>query len=222
MFFSDERRTGRPVSDRKLYLSRSKRRWRPRTATPCRRHRHPAKTCCMETIITRPYASPCGPLLLGCMGERLCLCDWALPERIGRTRRRLLRQGVTGYADGTSPVLDEAARQLDAYFDGRRRCFDVPLHLLGTDFQLRVWKALLLIPYGATQTYGDLARRLGMGRGAQAVGAAVGANALAVFVPCHRVVGRGGALTGFAGGLGAKSRLLRLEAETAGRGGKEG
>lgn len=172
----------------------------------------------METIVTRFYDSPCGPLLLGCMGERLCLCDWALPERIGRTHRRLLRHGVTRYADGTSPVLDEAARQLDAYFGGGRRSFDVPLLLPGTDFQLRVWKALLLIPYGATLTYGDLARQLGMDRGAQAVGAAVGANALAVFVPCHRVVGRGGALTGFAGGLGAKSYLLRLEAETAGKG----
>lgn len=171
----------------------------------------------METVITRLYASPCGPLLLGSMEERLCLCDWALPERIGRTRRRLLRYGVTGYADGPSPVLDEAARQLDAYFDGWRHSFDVPLLMLGTDFQLLVWKTLLLLPYGARQTYGDVARRVGLGRGAQAVGAAVGANALAVFVPCHRVVGRDGSLTGFAGGLEAKSCLLRLEAETASR-----
>lgn len=171
----------------------------------------------METIITRLYASPCGRLLLGCAGERLCMCDWYLAERIERTRRRLQRFGLVRHVRGTSPVIEEAMRQLDAFFRGERRKPDVPLRLLGTDFQLRVWEELLRIPYGSTLTYGDIARRMGMSRGAQAVGAAVGANALAVFVPCHRVVGCDGSLTGFAGGLEAKSCLLRLEVETASR-----
>lgn len=115
-------------------------------------------------------------------------------------------------AEGGSPVLAEAARQLDAYFDGDLVTFDVPLDLHGTEFQRRCWLALASIPYGQTVSYGDQAIRLGLGSGAaRAVGAANGRNPLPIVLPCHRVIGATGSLTGFGGGLDVKRFLLEHE-----------
>lgn len=115
-------------------------------------------------------------------------------------------------AEGSSPVLDEAARQLDAYFDGDLVTFDLPLELHGTDFQRRCWLALATIPYGQTVSYGEQARRLGLGSdAARAVGAANGQNPLPLVLPCHRVIGADGSLTGFGGGLHVKRFLLEHE-----------
>jgi methylated-DNA-[protein]-cysteine S-methyltransferase len=114
-----------------------------------------------------------------------------------------------------------ARAQLDEYFAGRRSAFDLPLAMAGTPFQRRVWRALLDIPYGATTTYGELARRVrpdGGWQAARAVGAANGRNPIAVVVPCHRVVGADGSLTGYGGGLQRKRFLLDLEAATLARG----
>ena len=114
--------------------------------------------------------------------------------------------------DGSSPVLDEAARQLDAYFAGELVSFDLPLELDGTDFQQQCWLALATIPYGQTVSYGEQARRLGLGNDkARAVGAANGQNPLPLVLPCHRVIGADGSLTGFGGGLHVKRFLLELE-----------
>ncbi|MGE3142607.1 MAG: methylated-DNA--[protein]-cysteine S-methyltransferase [Hyphomonadaceae bacterium] len=108
-------------------------------------------------------------------------------------------------------VLDEARRQLDAYFAGRRARFDLPLALAGTPFQTRVWAALRRIPFGRTSVYGALASDIGNPAAARAVGAAVGRNPVSIIVPCHRVIGAQGALTGFAGGLKRKAWLLEHE-----------
>ncbi len=108
------------------------------------------------------------------------------------------------------PVFDAARRWLDLYFSGKQPDFTVPLHPIGTDFQLRVWTLLRDIPYGQTVTYGNLAARLGLAS-AQAVGGAVGRNPISILIPCHRVVGANGSLTGYAGGLEKKQALLRLE-----------
>ena len=114
--------------------------------------------------------------------------------------------------EGSSPVLDEAARQLEAYFTGELVAFDLPLELRGTDFQRQCWLALGTIPYGQTVSYGEQARRLGLGSDqARAVGAANGANPLPIVLPCHRVIGADGSLTGFGGGLHVKRFLLELE-----------
>lgn len=111
------------------------------------------------------------------------------------------------------PVLRATIEQLEAYFAGSRTAFDLPLAPAGSDFQLRVWKALLDIPYGRTESYGELARRIGLPTGAaRAVGAANGQNPLPIVVPCHRVIGSGGSLTGYGGGLDNKRLLLELEA----------
>lgn len=114
--------------------------------------------------------------------------------------------------DCGSPLLDEAAEQLRAYFAGELIEFDLPLDLGGTDFQRRCWLALATIPYGRTVSYGEQARRLGLGpASARAVGAANGQNPLPIVLPCHRVVGADGSLTGFGGGLDTKRFLLEHE-----------
>ena len=113
--------------------------------------------------------------------------------------------------EGTTPLLDEALRQLDEYFAGTRRDFDLPLDPPGTPFQQSAWMVLRTIPYGKTMSYGEQARRLGDPNKARAVGAANGKNPLSIVVPCHRVIGSGGQLTGFAAGLDVKSWLLDHE-----------
>jgi methylated-DNA-[protein]-cysteine S-methyltransferase len=120
--------------------------------------------------------------------------------------------GRTIRPERKSPLLDEAARQLEAYFAGELVAFDLPLELSGTDFQRRCWLALATIPYGQTVSYGEQARRLGLGtEKARAVGAANGSNPLPLVLPCHRVIGADGSLTGFGGGLHVKRFLLELE-----------
>ncbi|GAA3388750.1 methylated-DNA--[protein]-cysteine S-methyltransferase [Streptomyces roseoviridis] len=105
----------------------------------------------------------------------------------------------------------EAVRQLDAYFAGELTAFDLPLKLIGTPFQLRVWEQLRLIPYGETRTYGELAEALGNPGASRAVGLANGKNPVSIVVPCHRVIGTSGSLTGYGGGLDRKKRLLAFE-----------
>ena len=108
-------------------------------------------------------------------------------------------------------IFQDASLQLHEYFAGRRRQFDIPLHLRGTPFQMKVWNALLEIPLGSTVSYGELAGRIMRKDAVRAVGAAVGRNPVSVIVPCHRVIGSGGSLTGYAGGLERKRALLDLE-----------
>ena len=119
------------------------------------------------------------------------------------------------------PLFELAKGWLDVYFSGREPDFSVPLHLMGTAFQKEVWEILRSIPYGHTMTYGEIAKQLAEKRGlphmsAQAVGGAVGRNPISILVPCHRVVGADGSLTGYAGGLDKKGRLLKLEGVDAG------
>lgn len=109
-------------------------------------------------------------------------------------------------------VLDRVAAQVEEYFAGERTVFDVPLDPIGTEFQLRAWSALRSIPYGETRSYGEQARVIGSPNAVRAVGAANGRNPISIIVPCHRVIGADGSLTGFGGGLAAKRYLLDLEA----------
>jgi methylated-DNA-[protein]-cysteine S-methyltransferase len=140
--------------------------------------------------------------------------------------RAVLFAGETAPAEaieGPHPVLDEAARQLAEWFAGARTVFELPLDLgAATDFQRRAWLALAEIPYATTRSYGEQARTLGVPRAARAVGAANGRNPLSIVLPCHRLIGADGALTGFSGGLEVKRALLAHEAETAVRAGAAG
>ena len=117
------------------------------------------------------------------------------------------------FGPAPSPLLAEAARQLEEYFAGGRREFCLPLSAKGTPFQKEVWEGLCRIPYGETVSYGQLAAALGRPRAARAIGSACHRNPIAILVPCHRVLGAGGALTGYAGGLDKKRFLLDLEAK---------
>ena len=136
--------------------------------------------------------------------------------------RRILWEGEEppeGAVEGRSDILAAAETQIREYFSGTRTTFDLPLDLGGTPFQQKVWRELGSIPFGTTISYGEQARRIGRPQAARAVGAANGRNPVPVVLPCHRVIGSGGALTGFGGGLDTKRTLLRHEEEiVAGRG----
>ena len=123
---------------------------------------------------------------------------------------------VIGERDDRHPLLVAARTQLEEYFAGDRREFDLPLRPVGTPFQQRVWTALCTVPFGHTVTYGEIARRVGVDprTTSRAVGTANGSNPIPVVIPCHRVIGANGTLTGFAGGLGRKQVLLTLETDT--------
>lgn len=161
----------------------------------------------MIACITREIG-PLGPVTVAAGPQGLCLVALGDPAA---ARARLPAGWVESAEPGTA-----ALEQLDEFARGRRRSFDLELDLRGTPFQLRVWELLLAIPYAATRSYGALASDLGRPTAARAVGAAVGANPLCVVVPCHRVIGASGSLTGFAYGLPAKEKLLALEARFAG------
>jgi methylated-DNA-[protein]-cysteine S-methyltransferase len=118
----------------------------------------------------------------------------------------------TGRADEGYPVLKEAVKQLNEYFSRERKTFSLPLDIKGTAFQVKVWNALLTIPFGQTRTYGQIAKQIGASDGARAIGTTVHHNPISIIVPCHRVIGANGKLVGFGGGLQNKSILLRLEA----------
>lgn len=141
--------------------------------------------------------SPAGPLLVAGEGEALLHLEFGSKPRQGWVHK------VGGFR--------EAGRQLDLYFAGKLREFTLDLRPEGTPFQLAVWGELIRIPYGTTVSYGEIARRLGKPGASRAVGLANGANPIAIIIPCHRVIGAGGALTGFGGGLDVKRRLLALE-----------
>ena len=164
-----------------------------------------------KIIKTRRYESPCGTLLLGSFEDKLCLCDWQVEKHRDHVDRRLKRVLHAEFEEGTSEVVEATVRQLDEYFAGKRKKFNIPLLFVGTDFQKTVWNELLNIPYGQTVSYGEMARRIDMPKSVRAVANANGANAISIFAPCHRVIGSNGTLTGYGGGLAAKKMLLELE-----------
>ena len=157
----------------------------------------------LERVCTR-YESPLGTVLLAATDRGLAGV-WFVGQRHGPDSR--------GWREEPQhPVLREAIAQLRAYFAGERSRFELPLDLqAGTPFQQSVWQALLAIPPGGTTSYGQLARQVGKPQAARAIGAAVGRNPVSIIVPCHRVLGTGGSLTGYAGGLERKTALLQLE-----------
>lgn len=164
-----------------------------------------------HTINLQYYHSPCGKLVLASVGEELCLCDWKDNPCAERNIRRLVSGLNAELKIEASPVSNETRRQLEEYFAGNRKAFSIPLHPVGTDFQLRVWNALLNIPYGATMSYSQIAAGIGHPEAVRAVAGAIGANGISILIPCHRVIGSNRSLTGYAGGLEAKRRLLKIE-----------
>jgi methylated-DNA-[protein]-cysteine S-methyltransferase len=162
----------------------------------------------MQRYVSKVIDSPVGQLKLVASERGLAAILWENDN----PRRVPLGDVVESDSD---PVLMETERQLLEYFSGLRREFALPLDFRGTAFQKRVWSALLTIPYGETRSYAQIAEQIGAPAAVRAVGAANGRNPLSIIAPCHRVVGSNGKLTGFAGGLEAKARLLSLERHEA-------
>lgn len=165
----------------------------------------------MEDIIVSTYQSPVGEMILGAFEGRLCLCDWAEGRQRKRIDMRTRRMLSSRCRNGQSEVIDKAGAWLDHYFSGGRSDFPLPILLTGSDFQKRVWSELMHVAYGTTTTYSVLARSIGRPEAVRAVASAVATNPISVFVPCHRVIGADGTLTGYNGGLDAKRFLLDLE-----------
>lgn len=157
------------------------------------------------TLFYKKMNSPVGKLKLLASAKALVAVLWEeeLPNRVKLD---------TAKHDRYHPILLETERQLCEYFAGVRNRFDLPLKPSGSEFQKRVWRALKEIPFGETRSYLDVAKTIGSSKASRAVGTANGKNPLSIVVPCHRVIGTGGALTGYAGGIETKARLLALEA----------
>ena len=162
-----------------------------------------------KAYVYKTMPSPVGVLTLVAGADGLAAILWENddPQRVKLT---------IAWEDRTYPVLVETERQLGEYFAGKRKKFTVPLDFSGTDFQKKVWQALLTIPFGETRSYGEIARQVGNPKAMRAVGAANGKNPISIIAPCHRVIGAGGALTGFAGGMKAKAFLLEHEGRRPG------
>jgi len=165
----------------------------------------------MDSIQTTVFTTPYGELILGSFGQQLCLCDWRFRKMRASIDERIQSGLRSGYEEGKSDIIQEAKAQLSQYFRGDRQVFDLPLLLVGSGFQKQVWKELGQIPFGKTVSYAELSEKLGSKDAIRAVASANGANAISIFVPCHRVLGSGGRLTGYAGGLATKKKLLQLE-----------
>lgn len=167
----------------------------------------------MQQVNIQYYNSPCGEIILASVGDELCLCDWNEMPCAERNKLRLLRYIKAEFKTETSYILEQTKKQLDEYFTGNSKTFDIPLHPVGTDFQKKVWNALLDIPYGETRSYKEIAISMGTPNSTRAVAGAIGSNGISILIPCHRVIGSNHSLTGFAGGLATKRFLLELEAE---------
>jgi len=169
------------------------------------------------TISVAEFHTELGWMIAGAMQGKLVFVEFAEAPTLGRRLERLADLSGCVFKEDGGPVLENIREEMTAYFAGAIRTFRTPVHLLGSPFQKSVWHALESVPYGATVSYGSLADRLGCPGAVRAVARANASNRLAVVIPCHRVIGRNGKLTGYAGGLERKRRLLDLEAGIVGR-----
>ncbi len=167
----------------------------------------------MGQIKIKQIKTSYGELLLGSYEDKICLCDWVYRSMRSRIDKRIQNGLKSSYLEGDSSLLKDLEQQLDEYFSKKRTDFNLPLLTVGTDFQNSVWEALQEIKYGQTWTYSDLAAQVGKSEAVRAVGSANGANAISIIIPCHRIIGKGDSLGGYAGGLNTKRRLLELESQ---------
>ena len=152
-----------------------------------------------------------GELVLGSFHNELCLCDWRYRKMRSSIDKRIKTYLNADFVEENSEINVQTQLQLNQYFNCERTEFDIPLLFAGSDFQKAVWHALLKIPYGKTDTYLGLSKRIENAKAVRAVASANGANAISIIVPCHRIIGSNGELVGYAGGLPAKKKLLQLE-----------
>ena len=164
------------------------------------------------TLRSCTLATPLGGMLAVASVQGLCLLEFVGQKGVERELAQVQAARGGAAQAGDSPILEQARAELRDYFADARQAFSVPLDLVGTPFQLAAWQALLAIPYGQTRSYAQQAQAIGKPSATRAVAAANGANKVSIIVPCHRVIGSNGSLTGFGGGLARKEALLALEA----------
>jgi len=165
----------------------------------------------MNQINIQYFKHPYAEFVLGSYDGKLCLCDFRYRKMRESVDNRIQRGLNATFVEQNDAVLESTKTQLEEYFLGERSVFDIPLLLVGTDFQKSVWNALAEVEYGESATYLDLAVSIGNEKAVRAVGSANGANGLAIIIPCHRIIGSQGELVGYGGGLSLKKRLLELE-----------
>ncbi|MFQ5580042.1 MAG: methylated-DNA--[protein]-cysteine S-methyltransferase [Nitrospiria bacterium] len=165
----------------------------------------------MNQINIQYYKTSYGELVIGSFDEKLCMCDWRYRKIRPRIDARLRKGLQATFIEKEDELMKDTRQQLSEYFDHKRKHFDIPLLMIGTEFQKNVWKALLKIPFGETSSYLNLAQKMGNKKSVRAVANANGANAISFFIPCHRIIGSKGELVGYAGGLQTKKKLLLLE-----------
>lgn len=167
----------------------------------------------MTSIITISlFETSFGELILGDYQNQLCVCNWSHKKTREQVDNRIQRYLKASYREGDSDLLSYTKDYLRAYESGDLQAYDQPVLLAGTAFQKSVWQVLSDIPRGDTLSYQEVANQINRPKSVRAVANAIGANAMSIIVPCHRVIGSSGALTGYAGGIEAKKRLLELEA----------
>ncbi len=165
----------------------------------------------MNQIHIQYYKTAYAEFILGSYDEKLCMVDYRFRKMRKSVDSRIKKALKTEFIEKESAVLQQTRHQLDEYFNMQRKEFDLPILMLGTDFQKCVWEALFKVPYGTTSSYLQLAKDIGNEKAVRAVANANGANAIGIIIPCHRIIGSSGELTGYAGGLPLKKQLLELE-----------
>ncbi len=168
----------------------------------------------MNQINIQYYKTKIGELILGSLDGKLCLLDFRQRKTRVKIEKRIKDILSAEFIEKSDDILEKTKRQIDEYLAGKRKEFDIKILITGTDFQKIVWRALVKVKYGKTASYLDLARKAGREKSARAVANAIGANPIALIIPCHRIIGSDGALVGYSGGLSTKRRLLKLEKET--------
>ncbi|WP_461536819.1 methylated-DNA--[protein]-cysteine S-methyltransferase [Spongorhabdus nitratireducens] len=169
----------------------------------------------MNQINIQYYKTGLAEFILGSYEGKLCLLDFRYRKMRETVDNRLQNGLGAHFVEQDDAVLQQTRKQIDEYLQGQRKSFDLPLLTVGTDFQKSVWEALINIPYGETASYLDLARDINNEKAVRAVAAANGANAIALIIPCHRIIGSNGQLTGYGGGLPVKQKLLSIEKQLA-------
>ncbi len=165
----------------------------------------------MNQINIQYFKTRIGELILGSFEEKLCLLDFRYRRMRAVVDKRIKKGLEAEFVEQSNDILTEAKVQIDEYLDGDRISFEIPVLMVGTEFQKDVWKTLRQIPYGKTSTYLDIAKSINNEKAVRAVASANGANSISLIIPCHRVIGSDGELVGYGGGLSVKKRLLKLE-----------
>lgn len=166
----------------------------------------------MKKINIYYYKTKIGDLIMGSYENKLCILDFRYRKMRKRVDERIKRGLRADFVENDTELLQETRVQIQGYFEGDRKEFDIPLLLVGSEFQKRVWRGLLKVPYGRTASYLQLAKDIGNEKAVRAVASANGANSMSIIIPCHRIIGSNGELVGYGGGLSIKKRLLKLEA----------